>query len=111
MSNNKGDLLSSLPIDAIDQDNNADFDILKSLFIDEKTSRRNMMNVFTNEMRDPFIAAILFTVMSSQTVDQLIRRSIKITNKSPIILLLSKFIFVMSLFWILKNISLVRTKS
>lgn len=106
MSNRNGDRLLDLPTDK-SKPLSEDLDMMNIIFSNKNNSK--MSRVFVDEIKDPIIVGVLYGIVSSGILDDILYKTIPISRNSKIILLLSKVVLVMILYWIIKNISLVRT--
>ena len=100
------DLLSSLPMDETPL-NHDEINILQTLFKDENA--HDLSNIFI-ELKDAVIAGILFAILSSTKVNTLVHKFIPSSKNSHIILICTKTLVFIALFWIIINFALAQRK-
>ena len=98
------DLLNSLPVDETPL-NHDDIHVLQTLFKDENV--RDLSAIFI-ELKDAVIGGVLFAILSSSKVDDVMNRFIPVTNKSHIIMICVKMLLFIGLFWIIVNFALAK---
>ena len=98
------DLLSSLPIDETPL-NHDEINILQTLFKEENSG--DLAKIFI-ELKDAVVAGILFAILSSNKVNILVYKLIPTSKNSNIILICSKTVIFIVLFWIIINFALVK---
>ena len=96
------DIISQLPSDKIQPTHN-ELRIVNSLF-----KNNNLMTSIFIEAKDSLLVGILIVIFSLSQVDDLIKRFLPITEKSPYILILVKACAAMALFWLIKYFYLSR---
>ena len=96
------DLLNSLPVDETPL-NHDEIHILQTLFKDENV--RDLSTIFI-ELKDAVIGGVLFAILSSSKVDDMMRRFMP--NKSHIIMICVKTLIFIGLFWIIVNFALAK---
>lgn len=99
------DYIDDLPIDDKMRQTEIELELLDSIFKHEPSA----LQIFFDELKEPFIVGILFLIFSLQYTDNLIQSLLPLTNNSPIFIMSSKIILIMILFWIIKHFNLTRT--
>lgn len=105
MNSRYSDDIENLPIDNV-KPSQDEKDIIDSIFGVSKSSVENL----TSELKDLFVIAILFILLSLKNTDELIGKIIPASQNSVYILLGLKTIIFMVLFWIVKNFYLSKQK-
>ena len=103
MSNIHGDDINTLPVDK-DMPNSSEIHILNTLF---KKEQNALKKIFT-ELKDIFLLGCLYILVSLFTVDEIIKKFVLPAQKSIYILYGIKALILMFLFFIIKNMYLVR---
>lgn len=103
MSNLYSDDIESLPLDKHYTPSKTETEIVDMLF------GKNKSDLIVNELKDLFLIAILFFVFSLKNVDELIHKTLPVTQNSVYYLIGVKTIAFTVLFWIVKNFYLSRT--
>jgi hypothetical protein len=98
-----GDLIEQLPSDQTIPSHN-EIRMVDSIF-NEKIS---LMDKVLRQTKDILILGIFFIIFSLPQVDELIKKCITISDKSPYILILIKSCFFMLSYFIIQNLYLVR---
>jgi hypothetical protein len=96
------DYIDDLPIDKKMKQTEIEIELIDSIFKGEPSQ----LEVLFDEIYEPLIVGILFVLFSLKYVDNLTQSLLPLTNNSPIFIMVSKVIFIMILFWILKHFSL-----
>lgn len=95
------DTIKSLPVDEEPVEN---MYLADSIFKQDPS----MVSKLASEFKEFSLIAVLFVLFSSEQFDNLIRKNIPIADKSPIILIGIKCSVVIFLFYVIKNLQLVR---
>jgi|UniRef100_A0A6C0CXN5 hypothetical protein len=104
--NSGGDLITQLPADTT-QPSQHEIQIVNTLF---KTHNTEINNVVT-EFKDAILVGLLFLLLSSSFVDNLIIRFIPSTSTSVYMLLGIKTLLIILIFWLLKHYYLSRKQT
>lgn len=102
----RGDPIAQLPVDQSQPSHN-ELQIVNTLF----TKHKSTMDILLEEAKDSLIIGALFVIFSIPLVDNLIKRVLPITEKSPYILIGIKAIAVMAFYWLIKHFYLSRRGS
>lgn len=97
------DIISQLPSDQTQPSHN-ELRIVNSLF----KENNNMMTSIFVEAKDSLLVGLLVILFSLPYIDELIKRFLPMTEKSPYILILVKACAAMALFWLIKHFYLSR---
>lgn len=97
------DNINELPVDQTIP-TNTEIHILDTLFKQKMTA----MQKFLNGTKDILVMGFLFVLFSLPQIDELIQKFIPITSTSLYILIFIKALFFMGLYFVLKNIYLVK---
>jgi hypothetical protein len=100
------DHINQLPDDQTQPSHN-EIMIVNSLF----KEHGNTMNVIFKEIQDSLIIGLLFIVFSLPQIDEIIKKTLPMADKSIYILLFVKAILVSALFWLIKHFYLSRKNS
>ena len=98
-----GDSISTLPIDQSQATHN-EMHIIDTLF----TKHASTMDKLVVEAKDSIIIGVLFVLFSLPVSDDLVKKLLPITTKSPYILVGIKAIAVMAFYWLIKHFYLSR---
>ena len=98
-----GDPITSLPMDK-SQPSQSEINIVNTLF----TKHKSTMDLVIAEVKDSAVIGLLFVVLSLPLTDNLIKKVLPITEKSPYVLIGAKAILLMALFWLTKYFYLSR---
>ena len=101
-----GDPIAKLPVDQSQPTNN-ELQIVNSLF----TKHKSTMDTIVEEAKDSLIIGLLFIVFSLPLLDNLLKRILPMTEKSPYVLVAIKALAVMALYWLIKHFYLSRKNS
>ncbi len=96
------DSIESLPTDK-NVPSNSEMQIMDTLF-----QKKAIFDVVLNATKEVLIAGFLFILLSFPQVDEYVKKFIPITNTSPYFLLGAKCLIFMILFFVIKNMYLVR---
>jgi hypothetical protein len=99
-----GDIIENLPTDAT-MPSGDELQIINSIFRENKISKGKLFD----EAKESVIIIILFTVLSIEPVDNLLKKFIS-AAKSPYILILIKAVIFAVVFYAIKNMYLVKNK-
>lgn len=97
--------------------NNTDYDIIENLPTNTNVPSHDEIQImdklfytdnsgFLNEVKKIVILAILFVIMSLPPIDELVKKLVPITQKSPYMLLIVKTLCFVSIFWFIDNFHL-----
>ncbi len=103
MSNNSADYIDQLPNDK-NPPSQQELQILENFF----TSKKDNVDKILNKSRDILIASSLFFILSLPQIDTLIKNFFPTMSNSLYVLLLAKTLAFAILFFIVKNIYLVK---
>jgi hypothetical protein len=98
-----GDPISHLPVDQSQPTSN-ELQIVNTLF----TTHKNTVNTIVQEVKDSMLIGVLFVVFSLPMIDNLIKRILPLSEKSPYILVVTKALAVMALYWLINHFYLSR---
>lgn len=101
-----GDPIAQLPVDQTPP-NPTEIQIIDTLF---KKHRRTMDIVF-EEAKDALVVALLVILFCLPHVDNMIKKFLPVTDRSPYILALVKGLVALTLFWLFKHFYLSRKTS
>jgi hypothetical protein len=96
------DSIESLPTDK-NALSHSEMQIMDTLF-----QKKALFDTILNATKEVLIAGILFIILSLPQVDEQIKKFVPSTNTSPYILLGVKCLIFMVLFFVVKNMYLVR---
>lgn len=97
------DEISTLPIDD-GQPTSVELEIVNTLFKENKS----VFDTIIDEVKEPLIVAFLFVIFNLDYTTNLLHSLLPITNGSPILLLISKCIFIMLIYWVIKYFKFAR---
>lgn len=97
------DSIATLPTNQVQPSHN-ELKIVDTLF----KSHGGTMNKIFAEVQDAILIGILFIVVSLPQTDDLLKRLLPMTQNSPYILMLTKAIALIILYWLLKNLWLAK---
>lgn len=100
-----GDPIENLPTDKT-VPSHTEIQIVDTLFKQKQTTIQNMLA----GTKDVLIVGFVFAILSIPQIDPLITKLVPITATSPYIMLLVKTLIMMIVYFVLKNLYLVRNK-
>ena len=101
-----GDPIAQLPVDQSQPTSN-ELQIVNTLF----TTHKSTMSTIMEEAKDSMLIGFLFVVFSLPVIDNLIKRILPMSEKSPYILVVIKALAMMALYWLIKHFYLSRKTS
>jgi hypothetical protein len=104
MSNKYYDNINDLPIDKKMRQTEIEIELIDTIFKGEPST----LKVLIDEIKEPLIVGVLFVLFSLQYVESVTQSLLPLTNNSPIFIMITKVIFIMILFWIIKHFNLSR---
>lgn len=99
-----GDVITNLPTDA-SMPSHEELQIINSIFRENKATKGRLFS----EAKEGVILIMLFIILSIEPVDKLLKKIIPIASSSPYILILIKGIILAVVFYMIKNLYLVKT--
>lgn len=102
---NNNDLISSLPVDS-NPITPSEQQIVGMLFKEQETA----MNQLFSMSQEVLLLSVLYIAFSTEHIDSLIKKITPSTEKSPFILIGTKTLLFVSLFYVLSNLHLVKKK-
>ena len=97
-----GDYIDSLPVDDTLPDP-SDSKILDTLFKNDS----GKLQQFFSDIKDPLVFGIIFLLLGTPQVTQLLKSTVKYTNNSEVSMLCFKAVVFVALVYFYSNISLV----
>ena len=104
MSNKYYDNINDLQIDKKMRQTEIEIELIDTIFKGEPST----LKVLIDEIKEPLIVGVLFVLFSLQYVESVTQSLLPLTNNSPIFIMITKVIFIMILFWIIKHFNLSR---
>lgn len=104
MSNKYYDNINDLPIDKKMRQTEIEIELIDTIFKGEPST----LKVLIDEIKEPLIVGVLFVLFSLQYLESVTQSLLPLTNNSPIFIMITKVIFIMILFWIIKHFNLSR---
>lgn len=99
-----GDVITNLPTDG-SMPSHEELQIINSIFRENKATKGRLFS----EAKEGVILIMLFIILSIEPVDKLLKKIIPIASSSPYILILIKGIILAVVFYMIKNLYLVKT--